>query len=130
MIIRFTTRESDEIIDRVVADLPGVIQMVVGTEDVEELLYISLGYHNRRKLSSSNLYLKLVTIASTKFSPSHSATVALRTVYDLLIALETFLELKYKVRLHYTTHYVEALENEFLIEEFPERLKPHEITRG
>ena len=120
-----STREIEHVIDNCVSALPAVVTSSIVSEDAMEVLSVAMGYVSRRNLSELNVHRKLYDLAVHKFSPTRSMDIVNNTVYDLLKAFETHLENRFRLRLHYTTHYLHAVSAGLLIEEFDIPAKAH-----
>jgi len=128
MQLRITNRWLEESIGNTMKDLPIAVATSILPEDIKELLGISMGYVNRRDTSQTKLHRKITEIATTKHSPTTSKTLASDTVYSMLVELERKLESRYRLKLHFTTHYVEDLDNGVLIYEFEIPKKAHSFS--
>lgn len=124
-IMRLETHKVMELVEQYTANLPLVVACIVVEEDLSELISVSLGYLPRNQLKYTNLYNKLLNVANSKFSPVSSIKLAQTTTYELLIVVESFIEKTFKIKLHYTTHFIEIGENGIHITEFDVPVKQY-----
>lgn len=123
----FKTREIEHVIDSQVSELPPVVTSSVVKADAVEILKVAMGYVDRRELSELNVHRKLYDIAVNKFSPARSMDIVNRTVYDILRGLEKYIDDRFRIRLHYTTHYLHDTPAGIIIEEFETPIKSHKF---
>lgn len=128
MNLRISKVWLDEIANLASSPLPVAVAAVVTGQEMEELLGVSMGYHNRRDLSVLVTYDKILEMAKVKHSPTVANTLANQATYELLVTLESKLESIYKLRLHYTTHFLEVQDEYIYVHEFPLPEKSHRFV--